>query len=183
MGWVNERLQGADDTSQNFRSKFLALKGSSVYIFSTPPVRMPLHLKQESYSCAIGPWEEAETGDHGRLQTSVVEMGPACELTTRDLFQTHKRIHFCLSVQTAGEIRLQHFFASNISWCGGGVQTALWLSYPIESSKRQSKQNTVPPSQIFLTECLNNEISKVILSHTISRFDQSEQPALVGPIT
>ncbi|XP_075838211.1 gamma-2-syntrophin isoform X2 [Microtus pennsylvanicus] len=38
MGWVNERLQGADDTSQNFRSKFLALKGSSFYIFSTPPV-------------------------------------------------------------------------------------------------------------------------------------------------
>lgn len=62
MGWVNERLQGADDTSQNFRSKFLALKGSSVYIFSTPPVRMSLHLKRESYSCAIGPWEEAETG-------------------------------------------------------------------------------------------------------------------------
>lgn len=62
------------------------------------------------------------------------------------------------------------------------MQTALWLSYPIESSKRQSKQNTGPP-QIFLTECLNNEISKVILSHTISRFDQSEQPALVGPIT
>ncbi|CAH6777951.1 Sntg2 [Phodopus roborovskii] len=38
MGWVNERLQRADDTSQTFRSKFLALKGSSVYIFSTPPV-------------------------------------------------------------------------------------------------------------------------------------------------
>lgn len=63
------------------------------------------------------------------------------------------------------------------------MQTALWLSYPIESSKRQSKQNTAPPPQIFLTKCLNNEISKVILSHTISRFDQSEQPALVGPIT
>ncbi|MEJ1287348.1 syntrophin gamma 2 [Cricetulus griseus] len=38
MGWVNERLQRADDTSQIFRSKFLALKGSSFFIFSTPPV-------------------------------------------------------------------------------------------------------------------------------------------------
>ncbi|KAL6047236.1 hypothetical protein STEG23_021921, partial [Scotinomys teguina] len=38
MGWVNERLQGADDNPQTFRSKFLALKGSSFYIFSTPPV-------------------------------------------------------------------------------------------------------------------------------------------------
>ncbi|XP_076415777.1 gamma-2-syntrophin isoform X2 [Peromyscus maniculatus bairdii] len=37
MGWVNERRQGAD-SPQNFRSKFLALKGSSFYIFSTPPV-------------------------------------------------------------------------------------------------------------------------------------------------
>ncbi|XP_028624674.1 gamma-2-syntrophin isoform X1 [Grammomys surdaster] len=38
MGWVNERLQGADNNSQNFRPKFLALRGSSFYIFSTPPV-------------------------------------------------------------------------------------------------------------------------------------------------
>ncbi|XP_017657989.1 gamma-2-syntrophin isoform X3 [Nannospalax galili] len=37
MGWVNERLQGAD-AAQTFRSKFLALKGSSFYIFNTPPV-------------------------------------------------------------------------------------------------------------------------------------------------
>nr|XP_044999443.1 gamma-2-syntrophin [Jaculus jaculus] len=37
MGWVNERLQGAN-TSHLFRPKFLALKGSSVYIFSTAPV-------------------------------------------------------------------------------------------------------------------------------------------------
>ncbi|KAM9201479.1 gamma-2-syntrophin [Dugong dugon] len=37
MGWVNEKLQGAD-SSQTFRHKFLALKGSSFYIFSTPPV-------------------------------------------------------------------------------------------------------------------------------------------------
>ncbi|XP_012666041.1 gamma-2-syntrophin [Otolemur garnettii] len=37
MGWVNERLQGAD-SSQTFRSKFLALKGSSAYVFGTPPV-------------------------------------------------------------------------------------------------------------------------------------------------
>ncbi|XP_037669330.1 gamma-2-syntrophin isoform X2 [Choloepus didactylus] len=37
MGWVNERLQGTD-SSQTFRYKFLALKGSSFYIFSTPPV-------------------------------------------------------------------------------------------------------------------------------------------------
>nr|XP_034370087.1 gamma-2-syntrophin isoform X1 [Arvicanthis niloticus] len=38
MGWVNERLQGADNNSQNFRPKFLALRGSSFYIFSAPPV-------------------------------------------------------------------------------------------------------------------------------------------------
>ncbi|XP_039424544.1 gamma-2-syntrophin [Corvus cornix cornix] len=37
MGWVNERLEGAD-SSQLYKFKFLALKGSSFYIFSTPPV-------------------------------------------------------------------------------------------------------------------------------------------------
>ncbi|XP_073868585.1 gamma-2-syntrophin isoform X8 [Macaca fascicularis] len=37
MGWVNEKLQGAD-SSQTFRPKFLALKGPSFYVFSTPPV-------------------------------------------------------------------------------------------------------------------------------------------------
>ncbi|XP_060043045.1 gamma-2-syntrophin isoform X5 [Erinaceus europaeus] len=37
MGWVTERLEGAG-SSQIFRSKFLALKGCSFYIFSTPPV-------------------------------------------------------------------------------------------------------------------------------------------------
>ncbi|XP_055980829.1 gamma-2-syntrophin isoform X1 [Sorex fumeus] len=37
MGWVTERLEGAG-SSQTFRSKFLALKGCSFYIFSTPPV-------------------------------------------------------------------------------------------------------------------------------------------------
>ncbi|XP_060090575.1 gamma-2-syntrophin isoform X1 [Heteronotia binoei] len=39
MGWVNERLQGAD-SPQLYKFKFLALKGSSFYIFSTPPVSM-----------------------------------------------------------------------------------------------------------------------------------------------
>lgn len=38
MGWVIERLEGTS-SSQTFRSKFLALKGCSFYIFSTPPVR------------------------------------------------------------------------------------------------------------------------------------------------
>lgn len=38
MGWVNERLEGTD-SSQLYKSKFLALKGSSFYIFSTPPVK------------------------------------------------------------------------------------------------------------------------------------------------
>ncbi|XP_063478940.1 gamma-2-syntrophin isoform X6 [Symphalangus syndactylus] len=37
MGWVNEKLQGAD-SSQTFRPKFLALKGPSFYVFNTPPV-------------------------------------------------------------------------------------------------------------------------------------------------
>uniref|UniRef100_A0A3Q2IE35 Syntrophin gamma 2 n=1 Tax=Equus caballus TaxID=9796 RepID=A0A3Q2IE35_HORSE len=37
MGWVNERLEGAD-SSQTFRPKFLALRGASFYIFSSPPV-------------------------------------------------------------------------------------------------------------------------------------------------
>ncbi|XP_012884321.1 PREDICTED: gamma-2-syntrophin [Dipodomys ordii] len=37
MGWVSERLQG-EDAALSFSSKFLALKGSSVYIFHTPPV-------------------------------------------------------------------------------------------------------------------------------------------------
>ncbi|XP_029396417.1 gamma-2-syntrophin isoform X6 [Mus pahari] len=38
MGWVNERLQGADNNSQTFRPKFLALRGTSFYIFGAPPV-------------------------------------------------------------------------------------------------------------------------------------------------
>uniref|UniRef100_A0A8B9ZHC2 Syntrophin gamma 2 n=1 Tax=Anas platyrhynchos TaxID=8839 RepID=A0A8B9ZHC2_ANAPL len=37
MGWVHERLEGTD-SSQLYKFKFLALKGSSFYIFSTPPV-------------------------------------------------------------------------------------------------------------------------------------------------
>ncbi|XP_039204006.1 gamma-2-syntrophin isoform X3 [Crotalus tigris] len=37
MGWVNERLQG-EDSPQLYTFKFLALKGSSFYIFSTPPL-------------------------------------------------------------------------------------------------------------------------------------------------
>nr|XP_020821536.1 gamma-2-syntrophin isoform X2 [Phascolarctos cinereus] len=37
MGWVNERPQGID-SSQPYKHKFLALKGSSFYIFSTPPL-------------------------------------------------------------------------------------------------------------------------------------------------
>ncbi|XP_064360247.1 gamma-2-syntrophin-like [Dromaius novaehollandiae] len=37
MGWVNEKLEGTD-SSQLYKFKFLALKGSSFYIFSTPPV-------------------------------------------------------------------------------------------------------------------------------------------------
>ncbi|XP_046516386.1 gamma-2-syntrophin isoform X1 [Equus quagga] len=37
MGWVNERLEGAD-SSQTFRPKFLALRGASFYVFSSPPV-------------------------------------------------------------------------------------------------------------------------------------------------
>ncbi|XP_019393694.1 PREDICTED: gamma-2-syntrophin [Crocodylus porosus] len=37
MGWVNERLDGID-SSQIYKFKFLALKGSSFYIFSSPPV-------------------------------------------------------------------------------------------------------------------------------------------------
>lgn len=43
MGWVNERLEGID-SSQLYKFKFLALKGSSFYIFSTPPVK-------KSYFC------------------------------------------------------------------------------------------------------------------------------------
>ncbi|KAM5251427.1 gamma-2-syntrophin isoform 4-T10 [Hipposideros larvatus] len=37
MGWVSERLEDAD-RSQTFRPTFLALKGPSLYAFSTPPV-------------------------------------------------------------------------------------------------------------------------------------------------
>ncbi|XP_007469321.1 PREDICTED: gamma-2-syntrophin [Lipotes vexillifer] len=37
VGWVSERLGGAS-SSQTFRSKFLALKGSSFYVFTSPPV-------------------------------------------------------------------------------------------------------------------------------------------------
>uniref|UniRef100_A0A8C4WD72 Syntrophin gamma 2 n=1 Tax=Gopherus evgoodei TaxID=1825980 RepID=A0A8C4WD72_9SAUR len=37
MGWVNERLEGTG-SSQLYKYKFLALKGPSFYIFSTPPV-------------------------------------------------------------------------------------------------------------------------------------------------
>ncbi|XP_013359785.1 PREDICTED: gamma-2-syntrophin isoform X4 [Chinchilla lanigera] len=47
MGWVNERLQGAD-SSQALGSKFLALKGSSVYIFSSPPVSTADWLRAEN---------------------------------------------------------------------------------------------------------------------------------------
>ncbi|XP_034513199.1 gamma-2-syntrophin [Ailuropoda melanoleuca] len=37
MGWVSERLEGTG-SCHTFRSKFLALKGSSLHVFSTPPV-------------------------------------------------------------------------------------------------------------------------------------------------
>ncbi|XP_069091953.1 gamma-2-syntrophin isoform X1 [Pleurodeles waltl] len=37
MGWVSERLRGSP-SSPLYKFKFLALKGSSFYIFSTPPV-------------------------------------------------------------------------------------------------------------------------------------------------
>uniref|UniRef100_A0AC11ALW7 Syntrophin gamma 2 n=1 Tax=Ovis aries TaxID=9940 RepID=A0AC11ALW7_SHEEP len=37
MGWVSERLGGAG-SSQTFRPRFLALKGSSLYVFVSPPV-------------------------------------------------------------------------------------------------------------------------------------------------
>ncbi|XP_078503625.1 gamma-2-syntrophin [Lissotriton helveticus] len=37
MGWASERLHGSD-SSRLYKYKFLALKGSSFYIFSTPPV-------------------------------------------------------------------------------------------------------------------------------------------------
>ncbi|XP_077912011.1 gamma-2-syntrophin isoform X4 [Halichoerus grypus] len=37
MGWVSERLEGTS-SCHTFRSKFLALKGSSLHVFSTPPV-------------------------------------------------------------------------------------------------------------------------------------------------
>lgn len=43
MGWVSERLGGAG-SSQTFRPRFLALKGSSCYIFVSPPVSGPLGL-------------------------------------------------------------------------------------------------------------------------------------------
>ncbi|XP_035584621.1 gamma-2-syntrophin [Zalophus californianus] len=39
MGWVSERLEGTG-SCHTFRSKFLALKGSSLHVFSTPPVSM-----------------------------------------------------------------------------------------------------------------------------------------------
>ncbi|RXM37170.1 Gamma-2-syntrophin [Acipenser ruthenus] len=38
MGWASERLQGTD-SSQLYNFKFLALKGSSLYIFSIPPLQ------------------------------------------------------------------------------------------------------------------------------------------------
>ncbi|GAB5570088.1 gamma-2-syntrophin isoform X5 [Prionailurus iriomotensis] len=37
MGWVRERLEGTS-SRETFRSKFLALKGSLLYVFSTAPV-------------------------------------------------------------------------------------------------------------------------------------------------
>lgn len=40
MGWVRERLGGAG-SSQTFRPRFLALKGSSLYVFVSPPVSGP----------------------------------------------------------------------------------------------------------------------------------------------
>ena len=43
MGWVSERLGGAS-SSQTFRPRFLALKGSSLYVFVSPPVSGPLGL-------------------------------------------------------------------------------------------------------------------------------------------
>ncbi|KFO33923.1 Gamma-2-syntrophin [Fukomys damarensis] len=47
MGWVYERLQGAD-SPQTFASKFLALKGSSVYILCSPPVSTADWVRAES---------------------------------------------------------------------------------------------------------------------------------------
>lgn len=40
MGWVSERLGGAG-SSQTFRPRFLALKGSSLYVFVSPSVSGP----------------------------------------------------------------------------------------------------------------------------------------------
>ncbi|XP_073753025.1 gamma-2-syntrophin [Callorhinus ursinus] len=39
MGWVSEKLEGTG-SCHTFRPKFLALKGSSLHVFSTPPVSM-----------------------------------------------------------------------------------------------------------------------------------------------
>lgn len=44
MGWVHERLEGTD-SSQLYKFKFLALKGSSFYVFSTPPVKKKIKKK------------------------------------------------------------------------------------------------------------------------------------------
>ena len=40
MGWVSERL-GGGGSSQTFRPRFLALRGSSLYVFISPPVSGP----------------------------------------------------------------------------------------------------------------------------------------------
>lgn len=143
MGWVNERLQGADN-SQNFRPKFLALRGSSFYIFGAPPVRMPGHLVGEGARCQSYPYEpgsrqigpgrrQRQMGSHGLLQTSVVRTGPTQGLTTSNLLPTHKgnpSLSFCSNSCSI-------FSALNISWCGGGMQTVIMA----EDSKMQSKQN------------------------------------------
>uniref|UniRef100_A0A8C6FUG1 Syntrophin gamma 2 n=1 Tax=Moschus moschiferus TaxID=68415 RepID=A0A8C6FUG1_MOSMO len=86
MGWVSERLGGAS-SSQTFRPRFLALKGSSLYIFVSPPVSTLDWVRAEKtyHLCEVlfkvhrlwlpdDCWVQAslDSGDHGPFCFSIL---------------------------------------------------------------------------------------------------------------
>ncbi|XP_013359784.1 PREDICTED: gamma-2-syntrophin isoform X2 [Chinchilla lanigera] len=108
MGWVNERLQGAD-SSQALGSKFLALKGSSVYIFSSPPV-------------STADWLRAE---------NVYNL---CEV----LFKVHKvRTPSCSTdTETSESWRRWNWDAAAPCSCPRGLQDSrAWLDFDLEDQR------------------------------------------------
>ncbi|ELR60991.1 Gamma-2-syntrophin, partial [Bos mutus] len=75
MGWVSERLGGAG-SSQTFRPRFLALRGSSLYVFISPPVSTLDWVRAEKtyHLCEVlfKVHKDPDGGDHGPFCFSVL---------------------------------------------------------------------------------------------------------------